>query len=328
MKFKEIFVGAFVTLVVTVLGGVVLYYWTKEPDEKKSEALYYSISQVAKFKGGEKNVGFNIANIRNQGGLTAKNVVLKIDFPSANITDYSIESTSGLKPKSQSIDKQKAVFVFETLVPSDDVTVGLLTTTSETPEISLRSNESLGKLEEKRTISSAKEKINRLAVYYIPLLGVIAVLVLLFATRMGRKVEEVEDLILSNSKNDMGFVLLHQGLVTDAETILDHAVHSGEGGVYSLSNLATCRAKNGRIQEARSLINAAFFLAHSDHENAVITFNGALVSLYAGDTSDFFTKLKDAAALSSESIKSYSEYSVHLSGIRTDPRYDAIFRVP
>lgn len=213
MKLKEILVGAVVTLVVTFLGGVGIYYWTKEPDEKKTEALYYSISQVAKFKGGEKNVGFNIAKIRNQGGLTAKNVVLRIDFPSANITDYSIESASGLKPKSQSIDKQKAVFVFETLVPSDDVTLGLLTSTSETPEISLRSNESLGKLEEKKPISSAKEKINRLAVYYIPFLGISAILALFYVLRTGRRVEEVDDSIPINSRNDMGFVLLHQDLL-------------------------------------------------------------------------------------------------------------------
>ncbi|MGF6116677.1 hypothetical protein ABIE30_000655 [Janthinobacterium lividum] len=325
MNLKEIFIGSVVTLIVTVLGGVGVYYWTKEPDEKKNEALYYSISQVAKFKGGEKNVGFNIANIRNQGGVTAKNVVLKIDFPSASITDYSIESASGLKPKSQSIDKQKAVFVFETLVPSDAVTVGLLTTTSETPEISLRSNDSLGKLEDKRAITSAREKVNRFAVYYIPLLGGLAILVLIYLIRIRRRVE-IEATQPDPSKNDMGFVLLHQGLFTEAETILDYAILSGEDGAYSLSNLATCRAKNGRIQEARSLISAASFIAQNNHERAVVVFNGALISLFAGDTNDFFAKLKDAAVLSSESIKEYSDYSVHLTALRLDPRYDAVFR--
>jgi hypothetical protein len=318
MNLREIIMGAVATLVVTVIGGVATFYWTKEPDQKKSEALYYSMNKVAKFSGGTTNVGFNIARIHNDGGVTAKNVVFKIDFPSANITDYSIESASGLKPKSESIDKQKALFVFESLVPSDAVTVSLLTTTLESPKISLRSNESLGKPEEERIAGSVKDSAYRLAVYYTPLVGGLTLLLLIYLIR-GRM--SYQGPIVS--KNNMGFVLLHQELIADAESILDDAVLSGEEGPLSLSNLAVCRAKNGHMPEARSLIQAASFYAMSKDERAVVHFNDALVSLIAGDLNDFFVKLKEAALLAPKSIKKYCKYSALLIAVRSDPRYDA-----
>jgi hypothetical protein len=324
MNLKEIIIGSVATLVVTVLGGVGVYYWTKEPDAKKSELLYYSINQVAKFSGGTADVGFNIARIHNDGGVPARNVVLKVDFPSANITDYSVESASGLKPKSQSIDKQKAIFVFDALVPSDAVTVGLLTTSLESPKISLRSNDSLGKPEEEKVVSTKDSGVRRLAVYYTPLLGLFALVALLILFRMRR----ISIKSPAESRNNMGFVLLHQGLITDAESILDNAVLSGEDGALALSNLAACRAKNGNIPEARSLIDAASFYSKSKHELAVVKFNDALISLLVGDTNDFFIRLKDAFALSPKSIKQYCEYSVFLTTVRSDPRYDAVVRNP
>ncbi len=322
MKLKEIIIGAVATLLVTILGGVGVYYWTKEPDAKKTELLYYSVNQVATFKGGTTNMGFNVARIHNDGGIPARQVVLTVQFPTATITDHSVESTSGLIPKTKTIDKQKAEFLFDVLVPSEVVTVSLLTSSPEVPKISLRSNDSLGKPdEEKQTTASAKNRANKFAEYFIPILGLLSMALAFPVFRVFRKSNQP-----SSSKNNFAFLLLHQGLINDAEGILKDAIRLGEDGAYALSNLAVCKAKAGQVPEALSLIRAARFYSSSKYEHAVVTFNDALISLIADNKEEFFLKLKEAVEQSPKMIREYCDYSVYLTDVKSDLRYAEAFQ--
>ncbi|TBW11080.1 tetratricopeptide repeat protein [Azotobacter chroococcum] len=323
MKWKEIVIGAVATLLVTILGGIGVYYWTKEPDAKKTEFLYYSINQVATFKGGTTNLGFNVARIHNDGGIPARQVVLTVQFPAATITDYSVESSSGLKPKTQTIDKQKAEFLFDVLVPSEAVTVSLLTSSPEVPKISLRSNDSLGKPdEEKQTTTSAKNRANKFAEYFIPVVGLLSIALAIPAFRVFRNSVYHS----TTSKNNFAFLLLHQGLMKEAETILNDAIRLGEDGAFALSNLAVCKAKASQMSEALSLIRAARFYSSSKHEHAVVTFNEALVNLVTENKDEFFLKLKEAVEKSPKSIREYCDYSVHLTDVKSDLRYAETFQ--
>lgn len=323
MKWKEIVIGAIAALLVTLFGGIGVYYWTKEPDAKKTELLYYSLNQVATFKGGTTNLGFNVARISNDGGIPAHQVVLTVQYPSTTITDYSVESPSGLKPKTQTIDKHKAEFLFKALVPSEAVTISLLTSSPEVPKISLRSSSSLGKsVEEKKPTASARGRANRFAEYFIPIVGLLSIALGIRALRVFRKLVGR----LRTSKNNFAFLLLHQGLMKEAEAILNDAIRLGEDGAYSLSNLAVCKAKAGQVSEALSLNRAARFYSTEKHERAVVTFNDALIALAAENKDEFFQKLKEAVELSSKRIREYCEYSVHLSDVKSDLRYAEIFQ--
>lgn len=328
MNIKENLIGAALTLAVTVLAGIAVYYWTKEPDSKKTEVLSYSVNQVARFSSGTTHVGFNVARVRNDGGVPAHNVVITVDFPTATITDHSVESASGLTSKSQTIDKGKATFVFDTLVPSDAVTVSLLTSSLETPEVKVRSNDSLGQLEKEKVISPTKEKLNKFLAYFVPIVGVISAASSIFLTRVARRRPVQVEPKRHSSRNDMGFILLHQGLTADAESILNEAVLAGEDASFSLSNLAVCRAINGNTSEARGFISAASFYATDSREKAVVKFNDATVSLVDTDTSDFFVKLKEALTLDPEEIQRYCEYSVLLDNVRSDSRFAASLQAP
>lgn len=324
MKWKEIAIGAVSTLFVTVLGGVGVYYWTKEPDTKKAELLYYSLNQAATFKSGTTNLGFNVARIENRGGVAARNVVLTVEYPGASITDYSIESPSDVKPKAQSVAKSRAEFEFDTLVPSEHVTVSFLTSAPSSPKISLRSSSSLGtpSPEETSKTSSRRERANEFVGLFIPIVGLISIvlaipLFFVFRKYFGR---------IGSSRNNIAFLLLHQGLTEFAESILMETLQHGEDGPFALSNLALCRAKAGQIENANLLNRAAQFYAIGKHEKAVVAFNGALIALAADKKEEFFEKLKNAVLLSPKSIKEYCDYSSHLNEIKSDPRYAEVLR--
>lgn len=324
MKWKEIVIGAVSTLFVTVLGGVGVYYWTKEPDTKKAELLYYSLNQAATFKGGTTNLGFNIARIENRGGVAARNVVFTVEYPGASITDYSIESPSGVKPKSQSIDKSRAEFEFDTFVPSEQLTFSFLTSAPSVPKISLRSDSSLGTSlpEETTKISARRERANEFVSRVIPIVGLISILLAIplfyvFREYFGR---------VGSSRNNIAFLLLHQGLIEYAEAILMETLQHGEDGPFALSNLAVCKAKSGHIEDANRLNRAAQFYAVGKHEKAVVAFNDALIALAADKKEEFFEKLKNAVLLSPKRIKEYCGYSSHLNEIKSDSRYAEVLR--
>jgi hypothetical protein len=50
MKWRDVIIGAVSTLLVTILSGVVVFYATKEPDEKKQELLSYTVNETAVFQ--------------------------------------------------------------------------------------------------------------------------------------------------------------------------------------------------------------------------------------------------------------------------------------
>lgn len=67
MKIQDALVGAVSTLLVTVIAGVVVYYATREPDEKRSEKLVYVLNQTATFTGGAQELAFSTLSLTNEG---------------------------------------------------------------------------------------------------------------------------------------------------------------------------------------------------------------------------------------------------------------------
>lgn len=49
MKWKDVLIGALITLAITVFGGIIVYYVTKEPPKKISEKLIYSVENPQNF---------------------------------------------------------------------------------------------------------------------------------------------------------------------------------------------------------------------------------------------------------------------------------------
>ncbi|EHZ2645123.1 hypothetical protein K5N42_001737 [Vibrio parahaemolyticus] len=67
MKLKEMLTGALITLVVTVIGGLLVYYFTQQKEDKAENLWFQTGSQVA-FNGSENSVAIGVLKFGNIGG--------------------------------------------------------------------------------------------------------------------------------------------------------------------------------------------------------------------------------------------------------------------
>jgi hypothetical protein len=325
MKWKEIIVGALVTLLVTILGGVLVYYFTKEPEIKHEERLTYTINPGSTFNGGKEKLSLTSIQIRNDGGIAANKIIFKAAFNHAEIKDFSVQSETGNTPSTQNINQNTLYLAFPSLLPSENVVINVLASTEDTPTVTFRSDKTFGEI--KKISISKKQKyieINNFVGYIIPFLGIIyplAAIILLrfpFVRRMVFRI--LRQFISKPSKNNFAFLLLHQGIIDDATNILKSSLATGHDGAYCLSNLALCKALKRDFSYAEKLIKAAYVYSYSEREAGVVTFNEALILLLKGKKDEFYSKLEKAIDMVSD-VKHYCDFSVHLDKVRKEPRF-------
>lgn len=322
MKIQDVVVGAVATLIVTVLGGVGVYYATKEPDEKRAEKLVYTLDQTRTFAGGDKDIAISAVRISNEGGAAAKRPTLTIDLTEAEIRDLSVAGLGGLREVTRERTPQRLRITFETLLPRETISVSLLLSRSEKPKIDFRSDSSLG---EERTLSSGlpaasrTEKLNLVSGIAVPVGAFMSLTLwafMAFRLRSGGIIDLIAD------RNDAGFLLLHNGLVNDAAIVLGEAIRAGRCDSLVLSNYALCRALAGSFDDAEKLLLAAKFRERKWHSRAVVLFNESLIRLLKNDESTSMAKLREAVQTSRQ-IKRYAEKSIHFDAVRDTPAYKA-----
>jgi tetratricopeptide (TPR) repeat protein len=320
VKWKDILLGAFASLAVTVLGGLAVYYMTKEPDYEKSEKLVYSIQQSASFTGGSQDVALAAITVENDGGVAAKHVSLLVMFKTAEIRDLALATNVDNREAARNVTPKSAGLTFDVLVPKESITLNLLLSTPEKPSVSVRSEASLGieKPFDPKFIARAA-RINDFIGYVVPLSGLLMLALTALAAVTMRRGAHFES--LSSNRNNAGFLLLHHGFVDEAAAILTSALNEGRYDPYTLSNLAVCRALKGEYEPARQLLRAADFRERSGHAKAVIHFNEALVALAEGKKDEAIATLKKAVARSPAQIRRYCQRSVHFDKIRNDPAF-------
>lgn len=315
MKFQDVLIGAISTLLVTVLGGVAVYYATKEPDEKKSEKLVYVLNQTATFTGGSQELAFSTLTVSNEGGVAAKKPTITVELKASEIRDLAVTAQGGSKELARERSGKRIRLAFEALLPRETITVSILLAQPERPNIDIRSEASLA--EERSTALPEKqarnEKLNTIAKILVPL-GALLSLVAWIPLMIRWRRRGIFDLFAD--RNDTGFLLLHHGLVDDAGRVLKEAVHAGRGDLYTLSNYALCRALAGDFDQADKLLRAAKFRDRTGHGLAVVLFNESLVRLKQGDEAAALSKLTEAIKLSRAAIQRYAQRSIHLDGVR------------
>jgi len=320
MRWKDILAGAAVSLAVTVLGGVAVYYYTTVPDYKRTESLLYSILETASFKGGQQELTFSSVRVANEGGIAAKRVSILVSVNTAEVRDLSLDVSAGSREISREVKPKSVHITYETLLPEESVTLNLLLSSSEKPAVAVRSDATLGverPLEIASSLKRTPSRINEFFKLLVPLTGfglpILFSIVFLLLRRRGY--------IEPSSSNNAGFLLLHQGLVDDATAILTAAVRSGAYDPFTLSNLAVCTALAGDHGRAARLMRAASFRDWSGHAKAVLLLNQALISLASGHKDDAIATLRQAIARSRRKIRGYCQHSVHLDAVRNEPAF-------
>lgn len=305
MRWKEILVGAAITLIVTVIGGLIVYKVTTS----QGEQLTYEIDKQVAFEGASNKISIGSAKIANIGGQAAKDVIAVLKIKSAIFQEFRATSSTGSNVSIE-IDKDKhtATLSLKSLLPGEIISAAYLLSNEANVEMQLKSDKSIGKANQiYKTDSSNKSKLNKFLEDFVPLLIAIAVAPLALILRYLRRSSSVV-----SCKNNNGFVLLHTGINNDAREMLCSAVKNGETGSYALSNYALSLAISGNIEDANKYISAAGFLAKGKHEQAVFKFNSSIIHHLAGDDNTAFEKMSEAIKLSKKEIVMYCRNSVHV----------------
>jgi hypothetical protein len=267
MRWREVLVGALAALIVTILGGLVVWYMTKTP-EAPSEELEYNLERIASIKADQNTLDFISIKVTNRGGKAAHNVQLNLSIPEGvQVIEQQVVSSAGPIANAPVIPKaqQHATLEFPVIAPSEVVNVTALLQSHDSvmPTVSVRSAETIGKLGNAipRGAEEARQLPKWVAFLLVPV-ALVAQLTLYFALskyfRSKRFPEaSLEVSPLFASANNVAFAMLHNGLIKEGGEILTNVIRRRGGGAYALTNFGLFKGLSGDLETAENYFVAA-----------------------------------------------------------------------
>jgi tetratricopeptide (TPR) repeat protein len=300
MSWRDILIGSIVTLIVTILGGVGVYYFTQE--NKVAEKLSYQVDKQISFIGKDFQTALGSVKFSNTGDNTAYKVSALVEVPTSEIKEFNVtnENNASLNIKI-SPDKKSAAIHLKELHPNEIIAFTYLLNGKSEVLFNIRSSKSIGV--EGSVYQAQKNKakeINDFAVIFIPIIFTVTGFFLFFLYRRRGLIIRSE-----SCKNNVGFVLLHNGLLSEANDILRNAVESGEDGGYSLSNYSVALAYSGEMESALKFIDAAKSLSQGLAMKALNEFNLGLIEYKLGNVDNAKKSFEKAISLDKSQIRKY-----------------------
>lgn len=321
MKYKELIIGAALSLAVTLIGITATFYINKSATSGSHDKLSYTINQTTAFSSESQDLAITSITLRSEGDQPAKQAFISIALDQAEIRDIAIKTNNNVKYSSKSLQKKSLELTYESILPSDSITIELLLSRPEKPKVSLRSASTIGA----EAVDSKDIKnptlLDNLKTWFIPTI-LITLLVYFLAVFYSRKAERS---YFSPSKNNSAFILLHNGLITEAGMILSDAIHDGDHSPYAFSNFALFKSLSNQNEQAEALLNCAKYFTVVSHANAVYNFNKAII-LYRTNNEELSLKaMREAIKLSPKLIKQYYTSSIHTQAIQQNPKFIELF---
>ncbi len=312
MRWRDILVGAVVTLTVSILSGIVVWLFTR--DSPPAERLRYSVEELASFRPGEVRIGIVTIKASNTGTKAARDVRFVVVFPAGiEIREKQITSSSGPTSAYSEVpsDTKTLDLQIRTLAPDETITASFLLAGSGsfTPQVGLKSSETVGTVgETKREAAST----NRFEIWKVGTALLFQGLALFILFLLRGKLKGTIGAYTS-SPNNTAFLLLQQGLASQASAMLSAKVKAKGGDAFELANLALALALEGNDQISQKMFQAAEWLAGTKHSKAVLFYNRAtlLASLTKYDESK--AALREALLLSPKEIKKYFSFSAYFA---------------
>ncbi|MCB1488135.1 MAG: tetratricopeptide repeat protein [Bauldia sp.] len=309
MNWKDLLVGAAVTLLVTVVAGIVVYYFTREPSGPSGSKLEYTIQTDANFETERANITFLSLRLRNTGDRVARNVGIVIEFPSgASIQDRSSSyADTPIAEFEDNTDQNKYNVVLNTLAPKEVFLSSLLVAGLDNgePKVSIRSDETVAELISNNEILNDADILSRdvfkygiIVIVFFALIAQMALIVLIRYVRYKRGYPTVP--------MNTVFLYLQLGMYDQARGLYRKLIDEEGADSYKLSGYATSLALTGAIEESKEFFTAAEWWIRGDkHAKAVVKYNRATAELGTGHDDKALQYLKEAAALSSKEVRKY-----------------------
>ena len=326
MNWRDLFLGAFVTLIVTVIAGVAVYYLTAESSPfSQREKLVYDVDNPVTFDSGQTTMSFFNVRVTNDGQKSATNVVVGIQFDDlVTISDSRVSLSSGpageIEAQSKS-DNQLKVDI-TVLTPGETVTIAILTDTVEgdQPTVGVKSDMSIGEHAPSSALVTTPPASNAISGALVPIAVFLQFLLLVL---MRRRVMRVIKRYLPTvrSVNNTAFVLLHGGLTERALGLLADRIEASGAEPIMLANYGLALGLQGEEAQAKKVIDAAeFWASGNSHEQAVVAFNRSLLAFRSGDDTSGVKLMRSAFEMSKNEIARYAEYSTIVASLRGENR--------
>jgi hypothetical protein len=318
MRWRDIIIGALITLFVTIIAGVIVYYVTREPEKAPAqEKLVYQVEQPSCFLSEQNKLALLTIRVGNLGSKEANNTELAIKFEKdVSVLDKQIKMSSAPAGKFEDHSKENnAVHLyFPTLLAGETATISLMVDTpiQKIPEIGLRSAASIGKegpfILEKPLETNKKESFGKALVALVPIAAFLQLFLLgLLSGKVRSRIRRF--IPTTRSINNTAFLYIHQGLQKDAEQLLENEIRTSGADAFSLANYGLALCLNGKMEEGKKRLNASEWYSRLNHEKAVVAFNNALVALTEDDIEGGKKHLHNALKLNKHEITRYCEFS-------------------
>jgi len=315
MNWKQITLTAIVTLLVTILSGIIVSWYTKSQLEQKleTEKLVYDIRKISDFKSDSLKLCLFTAEVINIGEQKANDVQVIIEFSKdSKIIDENglFERTNETIEPIQS-NRNKIVYKLNNLYPLDKFVVNVaLDNLISSPSISVQSSESIGL---PYILDNNVEKDNQLTK---AILIIFLSILLLFPTLyvMTRLLIKIKGYPID--LNNTAFLFIHNNQIDLAIKLLTQKINTNGGGSHELANLALAKCLNGKAsEEYYPLIRMAEFISNSKRNKLVIHFNFFIIAAYKKDYLKAKEEFELAAKIDKKEFKKYLNYSLVISEI-------------
>lgn len=284
----------------------------------------------------QKNNEITIQTIRigNFGNETARNVNIAYSVTSpCLISDTSISMSSGPAGnyKVETKTDTEQLINISALTPDETITVSLLLNGIPKKPISIgvksdKSTATSGEfIREIKPKSDAKETSKIVSAVIVPIALILQIFIMLFfRPRVRAVLRKIIPTI--RSINNTAFLYIHQGLIDEAETLLNNAIIKGGADACMLANHGLCLGLKGNNDAGLKKLEAAKFYSEHKHEKAVIAFNKGILLLKDDKKSEGLKEIENALDLSQSEISRYCEYSTLISELKSKfPELNQLF---
>jgi hypothetical protein len=257
MKWRDVLIGALISIGVSVIGGLLLWFFTREPKIVEAEQLRYRVDEVASFSPGPAKIGIVTIRVANVGNKAARDVRSVFVLPEGvDIKAKQIAMSSG--PAGVFVEGPESPrtlnLTMPTLAPTETVTASLLVqgVGNFTPEVGLRSDDTVGTQGDTQA-APAPAPAGRVwqaisaAITFMP-----AIFVLFAYLRLRGSLTT-----LFPSVNNTAFLYLQQKMFERAKIMLLKKASNRGADAYETANLALAVGLSGDLEEAERLFKIA-----------------------------------------------------------------------
>jgi hypothetical protein len=327
MKWRDVIIGALVSITASVIAGVLVWVFTREAKIAEVEQLHYRVDEVASFSPGPGKIGIVTIKVSNVGNKAARDVRSVFVLPEGvEIREKQIAMSSG--PAGVFVESsespRKLNLTMPTLAPTETVTTSLLVQGlgKFTPEVGLRSDDTVGTEGDTQLVSaSAPKRTARITEAISVAIGVMPLVFFVFGWIQLRGSVPT----LFPSVNNTAFLYLQQKKVEDAKIMLSDKARTKGADVFETANLALAFGLSGSLEEAERLFKIAEWWASSRHHKAVTAYDRAVLYVASGDYENGKKKLREAVSLSPRAISGYFKLNEYFAEASTrDPEFKTI----